>query len=146
MNHICSSIFKKQEFFLQQRNQILLKGRPKTGKIPKWTIQETDLLSSKIYLVNQFLITNHFNLYFRLTNWQIVQNVIVTYLGYQDIMKDVFLFAKLILSLKVATIVSDPCVCHDFATIVSFFLKIILVFNWITQELMIWEKQEINQG
>ena len=91
-------------------------------------------------------ITNHFNLYFRLTNWQIVQNAIVTYLGYQDIMKDVFLFAKLILSLKVATVVSDPCVCHDFAIIVSFFLKIIWGFNWITQELMILEKQEINQS
>ena len=84
---------------------------------------------ARTFATHALLITNHFNLYFRLTNWQIVQNVIVTYLGYQDIMKDVFLFAKLILSLKVATIVSDPCVCHDFATIVSFFLKIILVFN-----------------
>ena len=115
MNHICSSIFKKQKGFLSQSNQILIKGRPRIGEHSKYKYKKQSYYQQKCI--------------FRLTNWQIVQNVIVTYLGYQDIMKDVFLFAKLILSLKVATVVSDPCVCHDFAIIVSFFLKIIWGFN-----------------
>ena len=59
-------------------------------------------------------------------------------------MKDVFLLAKLIMSIGVATIVSDPST-HAFALIVSFLLKCILGFNCITEELISAKKKVIRQ-
>ena len=59
-------------------------------------------------------------------------------------MKDVFLLAKLILSIGVATILSDPS-AYPFATIVSFLLKCILGFNCITEELIPAKKKVIRQ-
>ena len=57
-------------------------------------------------------------LYFRLTYWQILHCVGVTFFGYQDVIKDVFLLAKLILSIGGATILSDAST-YAFAAIVS---------------------------
>ena len=116
MNHICSSIFKKQKGFLSQSNQILIKGRPRIGEHSKYKYKKQSYYQQKCI--------------FRLTNWQIIQNVGITFLGFQDVIKDVFLLAKLILSIGVALFLSDPST-HSFATIVSFCnYAIILCLTW----------------
>ena len=53
-----------------------------------------------------------------------MQNVGFTFFEYQDLIKDVFLLTKLILSIGGATFLSDPA-AHGFATIVSYFFKCI---------------------
>ena len=122
MNHICSSIFKKQKGFLSQSNQILIKGRPRIGEHSKYKYKKQSYYQQKCI--------------FRLTNWQIIQNVGITFLGFQDIIKDVFLLAKLILSIVlsigVASILSDPST-HTFATIVSFWY---ILYHYTTMSQM----------
>ena len=81
-------------------------------------------------MIKQCLFKKSYTLPFRLTNWQIIKNVGITFLGFQDVIKDVFLLTKLILSIGVASFLSDPST-HSFATIVSFCnYVIILCLTW----------------